>query len=78
MGPMPLQVANRLNKGTIDHRRSPVVTNETPASSEEFVRISLEMPRDIVAWIDGLNAQLGLRSRGETISRLIQEIRGEA
>ena len=65
-------------QGIIGLIRSPVVTNETPASSEEIVRISLEMPRDIVAWIDGLNAQLGLRSRGETISRLIQEIRGEA
>ena len=65
-------------QGIISLLRSPVVTNETPDSSEEFVRISLEMPRDVVAWIDGLNAQLGLRSRGETISRLIQEIRGEA
>ena len=65
-------------QGIIGLIRSPVVTNETPASSEEIVRISLEMPRDFVAWIDGLNAQLGLRSRGETISRLIQEIRGEA
>ena len=48
------------------------------SATDDFVRISLEMPRDIVAWIDELNAQLGLHSRGATITRLIEEIRGEA
>lgn len=48
------------------------------ATNDELVRVSLEMPRDVLAWIDGLNAQLGLQSRGATITRLLQEIRGEA
>ena len=48
------------------------------ATNEDLVRVSLEMPRDVLAWIDGLNARLGLQSRGATITRLIQEIRGEA
>jgi len=45
---------------------------------EEIVPISVELPREVVEWIDGINLQLGLRSRGETIARLIQEVRGEA
>jgi len=45
---------------------------------EELVPISVELPREVVEWIDGINLQLGLRSRGATITRLIQEVRGEA
>ena len=45
---------------------------------EELVPISVELPRGVVEWIDGINLQLGLRSRGAIISHLIQEVRGEA
>jgi metal-responsive CopG/Arc/MetJ family transcriptional regulator len=45
---------------------------------EELVPISVELPREVVDWIDGINLHLGLRSRGATIARLLQEVRGEA
>lgn len=45
---------------------------------EELIQISLELPHEVVDWIDAINAQLGLRSRGATVARLIQELHSEA
>ena len=39
-------------------------------------RISLELSEELLEWIDGLKGQLGLRSRGATVERLLQEVRG--
>ncbi|WP_415399949.1 J domain-containing protein [Synechococcus sp. W4D4] len=39
-------------------------------------RISLELSEELLGWIDGLKGQLGLRSRGATVERLLQEVRG--
>ena len=47
-------------------------------ASEEWVRVSLEMPADLLLWVDQLKGKLGLRSRSDLIVRLMQEVRGEA
>ena len=48
------------------------------SASEEWVRVSLEMPSDLLLWVDELKGKLGLRSRSDLIVRLMQEVRGEA
>ena len=48
------------------------------SASEEWVRVSLEMPADLLLWVDELKGKLGLRSRSDLIVRLMQEVRGEA
>ncbi len=40
-------------------------------------RISLELSEELLSWIDGLKGQLGLRSRGDLVERLLQEVRGD-
>ena len=47
-------------------------------ASQEWVQVSLEMPADLLLWVDQLKGKLGLRSRSELIVRLMQEVRGEA
>ena len=39
-------------------------------------RISLELSEELLTWIDSLKGQLGLRSRGDLVERLLQEVRG--
>jgi metal-responsive CopG/Arc/MetJ family transcriptional regulator len=39
-----------------------------------MVQVTLELPRDLVDWIDGLKGQLGFRSRGVIVSQLIREL----
>jgi len=46
-------------------------------ASEEWVRVSLEMPADLLLWVDERKGKLGLRSRSDLIVRLMQEVRGE-
>ena len=48
------------------------------SASEEWVRVSLEMPADLLLWVDELKGKLGLRSRSDLMVRLMQEVRGEA
>jgi len=45
---------------------------------QEMVRVTLELPRDIVDRIDGLRAQLGFRTRGVIVAQLIRELLPEA
>ena len=40
-------------------------------------RISLELSGELLTWIDSLKGQLGLRSRGDLVERLLQEVRGD-
>lgn len=43
-------------------------------NQQEMVMVTLELPRDLVDWIDGLKAQLGFRSRGFVVAQLIREL----
>ena len=47
------------------------------SSQQELVLVTLELPRDLVDWIDGLKAQLGFRSRGLIVAQLIRELVAE-
>ena len=55
-----------------------VMDEQRQKSSEDWVRVSLEMPVDLLLWVDQLKGKLGLRSRSDLIVRLMQEVRGEA
>lgn len=37
-------------------------------------RITLQLPNDVIAWIDTFRAEWGLRSRGPTVERLLREL----
>jgi metal-responsive CopG/Arc/MetJ family transcriptional regulator len=41
---------------------------------QEKVLVTLELPRDVVDWIDGLKAQMGFRSRGLIVTQLLREL----
>ena len=47
------------------------------SSEQEMVQVTLELPRDLVDWIDGLKGQLGFRSRGLIVAQLIRELVAE-
>ena len=41
---------------------------------EEKVLLTLELPADLVRWIDELKTQLGIHSRGLVITELLREL----
>ena len=43
-------------------------------NQQEMVMVTLELPRDLVDWIDGLKAQMGFRNRGVIVTQLIREL----
>jgi metal-responsive CopG/Arc/MetJ family transcriptional regulator len=43
----------------------------------EMVTVTMELPRDLVDWIDGLMAQMGFRNRGVIVTQLIRELVSE-
>lgn len=43
-------------------------------TQQEMVLVTLELPRDVVDWIDGLKAQMGFRSRGLIVTQLLREL----
>ncbi len=43
-------------------------------NQQEMVMVTLELPRDLVDWIDGLKTQMGFRNRGVVVSQLIREL----
>ena len=43
-------------------------------NQQEMVMVTLELPRDLVDWIDGLKAQMGFRNRGVIVAQLIREL----
>ena len=51
--------------------------NSQQSSQQEMVLVTLELPRDLVDWIDGLKAQMGFRSRGVIVAQLIRELVAE-
>jgi len=48
--------------------------NSEQSSEQEMVLVTLELPRDLVDWIDGLKAQLGFRTRGVIVAQLLREL----
>ncbi len=44
----------------------------------DLVLVILELPRDIVDWIDELKDQLGFRNRGLIIAQLLRELQPES
>ena len=48
--------------------------NSEQSSQQEMVLVTLELPRDLLDWIDGLKAQMGFRSRGVIVAQLIREL----
>ena len=51
--------------------------NSEQSSQQEMVLVTLELPRDLVDWIDGLKTQMGFRSRGVIVAQLIRELVAE-
>jgi len=51
--------------------------NSEQSSQQEMVLVTLELPRDLVDWIDGLKVQMGFRSRGVIVAQLIRELVAE-
>ena len=49
----------------------------TAPSGEGRRRISVELPDHLVAWIDSLRAEWGLRGRGDCLTRLLEEVLSE-
>jgi metal-responsive CopG/Arc/MetJ family transcriptional regulator len=43
-------------------------------NQQEMVMVTLELPRDLVDWIDALKVQMGFRSRGFVVAQLIREL----
>jgi metal-responsive CopG/Arc/MetJ family transcriptional regulator len=43
-------------------------------NQQEMVMVTLELPRDLVDWIDGLKAQMGFRNRGVIVAQLLREL----
>jgi hypothetical protein len=44
------------------------------ANQQEMVMVTLELPRDLVDWVDGLKAQMGFRNRGVIVAQLLREL----
>jgi len=55
-----------------------VVAFQTQNSRDELIRVTLDMPKDLIVWIDQLKVELGLRSRASVVVQLMQELREEA
>lgn len=45
---------------------------------EEMVRLTIELPMSVVAWLDDLKTQMGFRSCGVIIGQLLLELSREA
>ena len=41
---------------------------------QEMLRLTMELPRDLVDWIDGLRIQMGFRNRGLIVAALMREL----
>ena len=50
----------------------------TPPDSGERVRVTIELSRETLAWIDELRVQLGFRNRGIIIEQLLLELQPPA
>ncbi len=50
----------------------------TPPDSGERVRVTIELSRETLAWIDELRVHLGFRNRGIIIEQLLLELQPPA
>jgi metal-responsive CopG/Arc/MetJ family transcriptional regulator len=50
---------------------------DQPESSSEYVRVTIDLEKNLLDWIDGLCLETGLKSRGLIISELIYELVGD-
>jgi metal-responsive CopG/Arc/MetJ family transcriptional regulator len=50
---------------------------DQPESSSEHVRITIDLEKNLLGWIDGLCLETGFKSRGLIISELIYELIGD-
>ena len=48
--------------------------SDEQTNQQEKVLVTLELPRDVVDWMDGLKNQLGFRSRGLIVAQLLREL----
>ena len=49
--------------------------NCPPSSNDEdVVRVVLELPKDVVDWIDGITDQLGLSNRSTVVAAMLREL----
>jgi metal-responsive CopG/Arc/MetJ family transcriptional regulator len=48
--------------------------SDEQTTQQEMVMVTLELPRDLVDWIDGLKVKMGFRSRGFVVAQLIREL----
>lgn len=48
--------------------------NEANPADDPYVRVTLDLRQSTLAWLDGLREELGLRSRGALVSRLLDEL----
>jgi hypothetical protein len=44
------------------------------SSDDPYVRMSLELRQSTVVWLDDLRKEWGIRSRGDLVSRLLDEL----
>ena len=44
------------------------------SSDDPHVRVSLEMRQSTLVWLDDLRKEWGIRSRGDLVSRLLDEL----
>jgi metal-responsive CopG/Arc/MetJ family transcriptional regulator len=50
---------------------------DQPESSSDYVRITIDLERNLLDWIDGLCLETRFKSRGLIISELIYELIGD-
>ena len=43
-------------------------------AQHELVEVVLELPRDLVDWIDGIKEQMGFHSRGPIVAQMLREL----
>ena len=48
--------------------------SDQQTTQQEKVLVTLELPRDVVHWIDELKTQLGFRGRGVIVAQLLREL----
>jgi hypothetical protein len=52
----------------------PELMSQANPADDPYVRITLDLRQSTLVWLDGLRAEMGLRSRGALVSRLLDEL----
>jgi hypothetical protein len=48
--------------------------SEANPADDPYVRVTLDLRQSTLVWLDGLREEMGLRSRGALVSRLLDEL----